>query len=79
MCRNPRHPNYRYYGGRGISVYWGWEYFDQFLADMGEKPEGTFLCRIDKSGNFESGNCEWRIFKPKKQDRIEDHPDQSNI
>ena len=76
MCRNPMHPNYRYYGGRGISVFWGWEHFDQFLADMGEKPEGTFLCRKDKDGNFEPGNCEWRAYKPGKRERIEDHPDQ---
>jgi hypothetical protein len=79
VCSNPRNHNYRYYGGRGIRVFWGWEYFDQFLADMGEKPEGTFLSRKDKDGNFEPGNCEWQIFKPRKGERIEDHPDQNNI
>ena len=60
-------------------MYWGWGHFDQFLADMGEKPEGAFLSRIDKNGNFEPGNCEWQVFKPRKRDRIEDHPDQYDI
>jgi hypothetical protein len=76
MCSNPRHHNYRYYGGRGIQVHWSWDYFDQFLADMGEKPERTYLCRMDKNGNFEPGNCEWQILRPKRGERIEDHPDQ---
>jgi hypothetical protein len=59
-CGRPAAPAYPNYGGRGITVCDRWATsFENFLADMGERPEGTTLDRIDPLGNYEPGNCCW--------------------
>jgi len=59
-CTNPRRPDYKHYGGRGIVVCERWRDFRNFLIDMGECPRGCSLDRHpDKNGNYEPGNCRW--------------------
>jgi len=58
-CTNPRNHTWPRYGALGVTVCERWSSFDNFAADMGERPDGMSLDRINPFGNYEPGNCRW--------------------
>lgn len=68
-CTNPKHAKWKWYGARGIGVCERWLSFDNFKADMGERPEGMTLERVDNNLGYGPDNCCWANWHAQAQSR----------
>jgi len=68
-CHNPKNPQYKHYGAKGIKVCDKWQKFTGFFDDMGERPKGLTIERIDSSGNYEKSNCKWATWTENLRNR----------
>lgn len=63
------HDSYMYYGGRGIKVDPEWDSFTNFVRDMGLRPDGMTIDRIDPMGHYTKSNCRWATAKTQARNR----------
>jgi hypothetical protein len=74
-CSNPKNKRFQHYGGRGIGVCERWELFENFLTDMGPRPDGYSIERIDNDLGYEPKNCTWipKADQAKNRSRFHSH------
>ena len=68
-CDNPKAISYKYCGAKGITYDIRWHFFKNFLEDMGKRPKGLTLDRIDGTGNYSKENCRWTDRKTQSLNR----------
>lgn len=69
-CYAPKTHGFHNWGGKGIKICDEWKNdFTAFLRDMGERPEGTTLDRLDANGDYTQQNCRWATSKEQAHDR----------
>jgi len=68
-CTYEHHKSYPDYGGRGVKVCAAWDSFGQFLQDMGHRPKGMTIGRIDNEKGYSPDNCEWQTYTQQARNR----------
>jgi hypothetical protein len=68
-CNNPNAAFYHCYGARGITVCERWSRFEAFLSDMGERPQGLTLDRVDVNAGYSPENCKWSTASEQARNR----------
>ena len=68
-CTNPKNPNFKKYGERGITVCKRWRRFENFLRDMGVRPEGKTLDRIKNHRGYKPSNCRWATHSQQRRNQ----------
>jgi hypothetical protein len=68
-CSYPTNGNWKNYGGRGIKVCKRWLKFNKFFEDMGPRPKGTSIDRINNNGNYTKSNCRWSTAKEQSNNK----------
>jgi hypothetical protein len=69
-CRNPNNKRWEHYGGRGIKVCKRWSKFENFIADMGQRPNAAYsLERINNNRGYSPKNCEWATAEKQSRNR----------
>lgn len=68
-CHNPNSTRYEWYGAKGVKVCDRWRKYDLFLEDMGERPYGTTIDRLNNDEGYYPGNCKWSTYSEQCHNR----------
>lgn len=72
-CCNKNHKSFKEYGGRGIGICKRWDKFENFFIDMGFRPKGKTLGRINNNLGYKKSNCRWETYKQQARNRRNGH------